>query len=120
VGYYHFSYPEAEKIIMGLEIVKYEHYSDIFYLTIPSTVTLYELTWGFWGDDKYPKDEIGKHDRVYIDGKLLVSGGGVYFGTLDVAKDEEHVIDVKNCDDNEAGNHFYYGGVAFGIVAIVK
>ena len=94
IRFYHFGYPEATDMLVAMEKAGPYGKKNYFYITIPSTVRVYEITWAFY-------DLSTDTSWVEMDGRTIVYTeeyeGEPLFGTIDeLEPDEEHTIEVRD------------------------
>jgi len=92
VGYYDFRYPSATGMVMALE--DKSSGSDYFYITIPESYTVYNVSWAYFSS--YPSS----HNFARLDGWVFVDGGANpyhkfgYFDDAKFSKGIQHNIEV--------------------------
>jgi len=102
VGYYDFRYPSATGMVIALED-RTNTGCDYFYITIPESHTVYNVSWAF---------DSRSGDSAELDGLTFVLGGGHKFGYFSDAKFSKGI-------QHTIGVHRYGSGTArLGIVII--
>ena len=91
IRFYHFGYPEATDMLVAMEEKEYQR--DYFYITIPGTVTVYDITWAF-----YNYHSSYDSSWVKIDGRTIVDAEEwPLFGTIEeLEPDKEHTVEVRD------------------------
>jgi len=64
IGYYHFKYPEAMKLLLAVEWIPGDKDIDTFTFSIPYEATLYEGSWAHYAFDD---DYMAVYNSVYVD-----------------------------------------------------
>jgi len=103
--YYHFQYPDATRLLI---VVDTTEGSDDFHYTIPTALTVYEVSWSHHGAGIGYVGRPGS-SASSIDGARLCSGGQGTYIVCGTPKDEymipgqPHVVSVSRIDSGWAG-----------------
>lgn len=118
VKYYHFQYPNATKCMIILETLVGKG-EDIFNITIPNDLVVYERSWSHYSQHLYSGYGTTYHSYFKIDGNTINSISGVNDhpvtnrGTLTVAQLIPGAVHIISVSSDYAASYLY--GVCVGL-----
>ena len=110
--YYDFRYPDATGMIMAKEVSQ-TYGTDRFYVTIPDSFTVYEVSWAYYGP--YTSSYAKLDDWMFATGSTESIPHKKKYGSFDSTdfeKGVEHKLEVCGCGSGSKGN--------LGLVIIYK